>query len=129
MTIRERIRRARALLHNVRQDIQRLPPGLERDQLTGYVIRRVTRKAYGHNSTWTRKLVVQLEGEDLISIWPIRSTSARFSINVWDLYQTLALRSALVKRAERARSIKAKKAEQRERRRLDYMERKLIDKT
>lgn len=104
--------------------LKTLHKGKENERITADVIRRITRKAYGHNSTWTRKLVVQLEGEDLITIWPVR-TKARYSANVWDIYAWLVRSQVLSQRLAKARDRKAKRAEQRERRRLDYMEKKL----
>lgn len=71
-----------------------------------------------------RKLVVKLCAGDVICIWP-KGTRQKYCIGIKDLFCTLIRNSVLKAQLEKARERKAKKQAARERRRLDYAERKL----
>jgi hypothetical protein len=102
------------------------PSGEIVERVTSSIVRRVTRDEYGHNSRYTRKLVVVLHPRDLITIYP-KGTRQKYSANIWDIYQWMVRGSVLKKQLEKARDRKLKKAALRERRRLDAAERRLVE--
>lgn len=67
--------------------------------------RRVTRDAYGHNSKYSRKLVVVLHAPDLITIKPkgMRTDALAVTVNIGDIYKTLLVRKLLAASAKKAR--------------------------
>lgn len=87
------------------------------EKVTNAVVRRITRNAYGHNGR-RRKLVVTLEGNDLITIKPVKSRTEAFSGNVWDIYYMLVRGQALKKQLEKAREKQARMKAARERRQI-----------
>lgn len=95
------------------------------EKIVGEQIKRITRRAYGHNSTFARKLVVMLHGDDTITIKPYlgRDEKMTVSFNVGRVYKTLLAQKLLVEAAEKARQKKAQAAQRREQRNRDARER------
>ncbi len=88
------------------------------------IVKRVTRKAYGHNSRYTKKLVVVLEPVDLVAIKPLGACKT-LRASVYDIYLWMARTEANKTHLEKARDRKARKIEQRASRRVADADRRL----
>ena len=90
------------------------------------VVQRITRHEYGHNSKYSRRLIVRLHGEDSITIRPtgLRTEALIVTAHLGTLYTEVLQRKlavvALAKGTEKA----AKSKEARERRNREAKERR-----
>jgi hypothetical protein len=89
------------------------------EKLCEEVVTRLTRDEYGHNSKYSRKLVVTLHAPDTITIKPVgfRSEALMVTANVGEVYKTLLARkhmhAALAKAREKKeanKEVRARKA-------------------
>lgn len=86
---------------------------------------RVTRDAYGHTGK-KRRMVVILEGKDLITIKPLKTRAGlAVSGNVWDIYYMLMRGQAQKRQLEKAREKQARMKAARERRQIADADRRI----
>jgi len=78
-----------------------------------------------HGKDKNKPIVVSLKHGDLIELKPLHSRKIRYTVSVFDVYSFAVRRYAQAQLLEKARAKKAKKAEVRERRALDRMEKRL----
>ena len=98
--------------------------GLVTEKVTNAIVRRVTRNTYGHTGK-ERKLVLTLEGVDLITIKPLKSRTESFSGSVWDIYYMLVRGQALKRQLDKAREKKERMKLNAQRRRVADSDRRL----
>lgn len=90
--------------------------GLMEEKLREEIVQRLTRDEYGHNSKYSRKLVVTLHAPDTITIKPqgFRTEALSVTANLGEVYKTLLARkhmvAALAKAREKKEATKAARA-------------------
>jgi hypothetical protein len=88
------------------------------EKLCEEIVQRLTRDEYGHNSKYSRKLVVTLHAPDTITIKPIGFRTAALSVtaNIGEVYKTLLARRHMNEALAKARAKKEANKEVRARR-------------
>lgn len=91
--------------------------GKREEKLVEDSVQRMTRDSYGHNSKYTRKLVVTLHAPDTITIKPVgfRTDALVVTANVGEVYKTLLARKHMVAALAKAREAKEKRKDVRAR--------------
>lgn len=81
------------------------------------IVQRLTRDEYGHNSKYSRKLVVTMHAPDTITIKPqgFRSEALVVTANIGEVYKTLLQRKHMAAALAKAREKKEKTKEARAR--------------
>ena len=90
------------------------------------VVQRITRHEYGHNSKYSRRLIVRLHGDDSITIRPtgLRTEALIVTANLGKLYKELLQRKLAVVAMAKGKEKAAKSKEARERRNREAKERR-----
>ena len=90
------------------------------------VVQRITRREYGHNSKYSRRLIVSLHGDDSITIRPtgLRTEALIVTANLGKLYKELLQRKLAVVAMAKGKEKAAKSKEARERRNREAKERR-----
>jgi enterochelin esterase-like enzyme len=80
------------------------------------IVQRITRNEYGHNSKYSRKLIVRLHGEDTVTIRPVglRTEALIVTANIGAIYKDLLVRKiqkqALAKARAKKETLKHRRA-------------------
>lgn len=100
------------------------------EKLCEEIVQRLTRDEYGHNSKYSRKLVVTLHAPDTITIKPVgyRSAALIVTANIGEVYKTLLARKCMVEALAKARAKKESNREVRARRARYAKERRFMEK-
>jgi hypothetical protein len=87
------------------------------EKLCEEIVQRLTRDEYGHNSKYSRKLVVTLHAPDTITIKPVgfRTDALVVTANIGEVYKTLLARKHMTAALAKAREKKEKNKEVRAR--------------
>lgn len=90
------------------------------------VVQRITRNEYGHNSKYSRRLIIRLHGEDSITIRPtgLRTEALIVTANLGKLYKELLQRKLAAVAMAKGKEKAAKRKEVRERRNREAKERR-----
>lgn len=106
--------------------IVRSADGVPETKLIEAVVQRVTRNEYGHNSRYSRRLIVRLHSVDMLTIRPtgLRTEALIVSVNIGKIYKDLLAHRAMREGLEKARQTKAKLKEKRAMRNLAAAERR-----
>lgn len=88
------------------------------EKLCEEIVQRLTRDEYGHNSKYSRKLVVTLHAPDTITIKPVgfRTEALMVTANIGEVYKTLLARKHMNQALAKARAKKDANKEVRARR-------------
>ena len=78
------------------------------EKLCEEIVERLTRDEYGHNSKYSRQLVVTLHAPDTITIKPMgfRTEALSVTANIGEVYKTLLARKHMVAALAKAREKK-----------------------
>lgn len=104
--------------------------GKTEEKLCEETVQRLTRDEYGHNSKYSRKLIVTLHAPDTITIKPqgFRSDVLAVTANIGEVYKTLLQRKLMLQALEKARAKKEATKEARARKARNAKERRFRDK-
>jgi hypothetical protein len=85
-----------------------LRTGEMEEKLCEEIVTRITRDEYGHNSRYSRQLVVTLHSPDTMTIKPVgfRSAALTVTVNVGEIYKTLLARKCQTEALAKARAKK-----------------------
>jgi hypothetical protein len=99
------------------------------EKLCEEIVQRITRDEYGHNSKYSRRLVVTLHAPDTITIKPVgfRSAALTVTVNIGEIYKTLLARRCQTEALAKARAKKESNKEVRARRARYAKERRFRD--
>lgn len=99
------------------------------EKLCEEIIQRMTRDEYGHNSKYSRKLIVTLHAPDTMTIKPVgfRANMA-VTVNIGEIYKTLFARRCQTEALVKARAKAEKNKERRARKARYAKERRFMDK-
>jgi hypothetical protein len=91
--------------------------GKPEEKLREETVQRLTRDDYGHNSKYSRRLVVTLHAPDTITIKPqgFRTEALTVTANIGEVYKTLLARKHMVAALAKAREKKEANKEARAR--------------
>jgi hypothetical protein len=107
-----------------------LRTGEMEEKLCEEIVTRITRDEYGHNSRYSRQLVVTLHSPDTMTIKPVgfRSAALTVTVNVGEIYKTLLARKCQTEALVKARAKAEKNKERRARKARYAKERRFMDK-
>lgn len=98
----------RTIGQSYQKKFRNLHTGLPEEKLCEETVQRLTRDEYGHNSKYSRQLVVTLHAPDVITIKPqgFRNEALAVTANIGEVYKTLLARKHMVAALAKARERK-----------------------
>lgn len=98
----------RVIGQSYQKKFRHIKTGAVEEKLCEEIVQRLTRDEYGHNSKYSRQLIVTLHAPDTITIKPrgFRTEALSVTANLGEVYKTLLARKHMIAALAKAREKK-----------------------